>query len=86
MQVAHRVRRDQLALVNDDHLLTSLLDFGENVSAKNYGVITRQTFDQVAGLVDLLGIQSCGWFVKNQNIGIVNNCLRQADALAITFR
>ena len=81
----HGIGRHQLALVDDDDLLAGLLDFGQDVRAENDGVIAGQALDQVARLVDLLGIEAGGGLVENQHVGIVNDGLRQADALAVAF-
>ena len=85
LQVAHRVGGDQLALVDDEHLLAGLFDFRKDVGAENNGVIAGQAFDQVAGFVDLFGIQPRGGFVENQHVWIVNNRLRQTHPLAVAF-
>ena len=86
LKVAYGIRSDHLALVDDDDLLAGLLHLGQNVRAENDGVVAGETFDQIACFVDLLGIESCGRLVEDQHIGIVNDRLRQPDALAIAFR
>ena len=85
MQIAHRIGRHDLAFVDDDHLLAGLADFGKDVRAQNDGVIAGQALDQVARLIDLLGIEARGRLVEDQHIGIVDDGLRQADALAVAF-
>ena len=85
LQVAHRVGRHQLALVDDDHLLAGLFDFGKDVGAEDDGVVAGQALDQVAGFIDLLGIEARCRLVENQHVGVVNDRLRQPDALAIAF-
>jgi hypothetical protein len=85
LQIAHRIRRDQLSLVDDDHLLAGLLHFRKNVCAENDGVIARKAFDQISSLIDLLRVQSGRGLIKNEDIRVVNNGLRQADALPVTF-
>ena len=85
LQVLDRIRGHQLALVDDDHLLAGLLHFGQNVGAENNGVIAGQAANQLAGFVDLFGIQAGGGLVENQNIGIVDDGLGQSDALPVAF-
>ena len=85
LQVVYRVRRHQLAFVDDDDLLAGLLDFRQNVRAENDGVVAGQALDQVPRLVDLLGVETGGGLVEDQHIRIVNDRLRQAYALAIAF-
>src|SRR5438132_13533120 len=48
-------------------------------------MVAGQAPDEVARLVDLFGIETGGGFVKDEYIGIVDNGLGQAHALAIAF-
>ena len=84
-RLLHRIGGHHLAFVDDDHLLAGLLDFRQDVGAQNDGVIAGKALDQIARLVDLLGVETRGRLVENQYVGIVNDGLRQADALAITL-
>ena len=63
LKIVHGVSRHQLALVDDDDLLAGLLDFRKDVRAENDGVIACEALDQVARLIDLLGIESGGRLV-----------------------
>jgi len=74
------------SLVDDENLLTRLLNFGKDVGAQDDGVIAGETLDEIASLVDLLGVQSGGGFIQNQHIRIVNNGLRQTNALPVSLR
>ena len=85
LQVVHRIRRHQLALVDDEHLLAGLLHFGQDVRAQDDGVVAGQAADQIARFVDLLGVQPGGGLVENQNVGVVDDGLRQSDALPVAF-
>ena len=53
LQVAHGIGRDQLAFVDDQHLLAGLFHLGKNMGAENDGVVAGQALDQVAGFIDL---------------------------------
>src|SRR5579864_3731055 len=64
LQITHRVRRHQLSLANDDDLLAGLLDLRKDVRAENNRVLAREILDQVASLVDLLGVQSGRRFIE----------------------
>ncbi len=86
LQIMDGIGRDQLALVDDDHVLAGLFHFGQDVSTEQDGVIAGEIPDQIAGLVDLFGIESGGGFVEDQHVGIVDDRLRQTYALAIAFR
>src|SRR4029077_6855428 len=85
-QVAHRVGRDQLASVDDDDLPAGLFHLGDDVGAEHDGVIAGEAFEQVPGLVDLLGVESSGGFVENQHVRVVNDGLRQSHPLAVALR
>ena len=60
-----------------------MLTSGKNVRGKNDGVISGETFDQVAHFDDLLGIEAYRRLIKNNHIGIVNQCLGDSYALLI---
>ncbi len=45
----------------------------------------RQAADQIARFVDLLGVQPGGGFVQNQNVGVMDDGLRQSHALPVAF-
>ena len=44
-----------------------------------------RSLDQVAGLIDLLRIQSRGGLIENQNIRVMDDGLRQPDTLPVSF-
>ena len=79
------VRGDDLALADDDDLLADLLHFRQDVRAENDRVVARQALDQRPGLDDLLRVQAGGGLVQNQDVGIVDDRLRQSDALPVAF-
>ena len=41
--------------------------------------------DQFAGLDDLFGVEAGGGLVEHQHVGVVNDGLRQAHALAVAL-
>src|SRR5260370_4188040 len=49
-------------------------------------MVAGKCFDQVARLVDLLGVQPGSRLIQNEYLRIVNDSLRQADPLAVAFR
>ena len=53
--------------------------------AQNNRVVAGEALDQVARLIDLLGIQSGSRFVQNEYIRIVNDGLGQANPLTVAF-
>ena len=85
LQIAHGIGRHQLAFVDDQHLLAGLFHLGKNMGAENDGVVAGQPLDQVAGFINLLGIEAGGGLIEDQHIRVVNNGLRQPHSLAIAF-
>ena len=81
-----RVDRDDLALVDDHHALAGLRDLGQDVRAQDDGVRARQPLDEVAGLHDLLRVEAGGRLVEDQDLGVVQDRLRQPDALPVALR
>ncbi len=63
-----------------------MLHFREDVGAENDGVLARQCVQQIADFDNLLGVEAGGGLVENQHVGIVDDGLRDADALAVAFR
>src|SRR5207245_10485044 len=71
LEVLHGICRHQLTFVDDDHLLTRLFDFGKDVRAENDAMFAAQAPDEVARLVDLLGVETGGGVVKDERSGWV---------------
>jgi hypothetical protein len=74
-----------VAFVDDNDVFAGLLHLGQNVRAQNDGVLAGQVFDEVASLVDLLGVKTGSGLVQNEHVGIVNNGLRQSHPLPVAF-
>ena len=49
-------------------------------------MVAAEAFDQLASLDDLLRVEASRRLVENQHLGIVQQCLGEADALPIPFR
>src|SRR4051794_12423784 len=54
--------------------------------AQDNRVLTGQALDEPPGFIDLLRIQSRGRLVQNENVGIVDDGLRQSNALPVALR
>ena len=54
--------------------------------AQNDRVIAGELFDQLPRLDNLFGIEAGGGLVEDEHIGVVNERLREADALPVAFR
>ena len=85
-QVVGRVDGHDLALVDDDDALAGLRDFGQDVRAEDDRVIAGELLDQLARLDDLLRVEAGGRLVEDQHVGVVDQRLRQADALLVALR
>ena len=66
--------------------MARLLDFGKNVRGEHNRVIARQGLDQLAHLMDLLGVETNRGLIENKHRRVVEQSLRQADALFVPFR
>ena len=53
------------------------------MGGEDHGAFSRQRADELAGLVDLLGIESRGRFVENEQVGFVHERLREPHPLAV---
>ena len=49
-------------------------------------VVAGELFDQLPRFDDLLGVEAGGGFVEDQDVGVVNQGLGEADALPVAFR
>ena len=85
LQIADGVGGDELSFIDDDDLLAGLLDLGQDVRAENDGVLAGEILDEIACLVDLLGVEAGGGLVENQDVRIVNDGLCEANALPVAF-
>ena len=65
--------------------MAGLFDFGQDVRRENHRVVARQSLDQLSHFVNLFRIETDGRFVENQNRRIVQQRLRDSDALLIAF-
>jgi len=70
LQIVHGIRGHQLALVDDDDPSHVLLDFRQDVRAQDNRVIAGEAFDQIAGFVDLFGIEACSRSSKMSTSGL----------------
>src|SRR5262249_42196555 len=70
---------------DDDDTLAGVLDFAQDMRAENDRVFAREMLQQLADFDDLLGIETAGGFIEDQDIGVVDDGLREADALAVAF-
>jgi hypothetical protein len=55
------------------------------VGAEDDGVVAGEVLEQVADLDDLGGVEAAGRLIEDQDIGIVDDGLSDADALAVAL-
>ena len=72
--------------VDDDGARTNRFDLLQNVGRKNDRLFLAHLPDQGSHFVFLVGIQSVGRLVEDQDLGIVNDRLRKTGAMTIAFR
>ena len=62
---------DDATLVDDDGASAGRFHFLEDVGGENDDLVRPETFDELADLVFLIGIQAVGGFVENEDFRIV---------------
>ena len=67
---------------DDDHPAADRLDLGHDVRREQDRVPVAQLADQVADLADLDRVEPGGRLVEDQDVGVVDQRLGQADPLA----
>src|SRR5207302_1297723 len=70
---------------DDDYLLANRLDLRQAVRREENGPIAPQLADQRQRLILLLGVQTGGRLVEDQDGGVVDQGISQAHALAIAL-
>ena len=75
-----------LPAIDDDGTRTNRLDFLQNVGRENDRLPFPHPADQRPHLVFLIGIKPLGRLVENQDLGIVNDRLRETRPMPISFR
>ena len=85
-QFVGRAIGDDLAAIDDDRARTSGLDFFENVGRENDRLRFAHLANQSSHFMFLIGIEAVGRLIHNQNLGIVNDRLRETGPMPITFR
>ena len=86
LQPLRGVDRQQAATVDDGNPLADHGDFREDVGAEQHGMVPTECADDFAGLVDLCRIESGGRLVEQQDFGIAQQGLRQAQPLPVALR
>ena len=69
----------------DHNMVADRADLGQNMGAKDHGMILPQLADQITDLDDLFRIQTYRGLIQNDNLRVAKDCLRQSDSLSVTF-
>ena len=77
--------RDDPSLVNDHNTVANRLNLLQNVRGEDNGVRFAESTDQIADLNDLLWVKTNGRLVKDDDLWIANQCLRDSDALTVSL-
>ncbi len=77
--------RGNPASVEDEHPVTDGLHLLQNVGGEDHRFRRSELAHEPANLEDLVRIQSAGRLVEDENIGVVDDGLREAGALPIAF-
>src|SRR5262249_45378590 len=85
-QVVGRIDRHHLAVIDNDHPVTRHAHFGEDMGAEDDRMVVPKVFNGLADVNDLPWIESYRGLIENEHRRIVEERLRQTDALAIAFR
>ena len=81
-EIADASRRLEFALVDDGHAVTNGFHFAQFVRRKENGfALVFQALDDFADLHASQRVEAAGRFVENQQVGIIDQRLREADAL-----
>ena len=80
-QLIRCILSDDPSSIDDDDTLANCGGFGKDVCAQNDRVRAGQALNQLSDFNDLFGIETDGWFVKNQYGWIMQERLRQSDPL-----
>ena len=84
-QPVDAVLGDDPALMDDDHALAHHAHLGQDVAGQENGAVLAQLPDQLARLRHLDRVDADGRLIENQHFRIVDDRLRQSDALPKTL-
>ena len=76
---------DNFPLIDDDCAGASGINFFKNMSGKKDGLGFTQSGNKLPDLMFLIGVKSVGWFIENQDGGVVDKCLCQTGAVSVAF-
>ena len=83
-QVGDTALDHQFALVKNRHAVADSFNFAEFVGGKEHRLaLVFEALDDFAHLHAADGVEAAGGFVQNEEVGVVDERLRQADALCM---
>jgi hypothetical protein len=78
--------RDQLAAVDHQDAIARLADLGQDVAADDHAPPLGEPADHVAHADDLLRIEARDRLIQDDQLGVVDHGLGDADALLVAVR
>ena len=86
LEFLRRTVSHHAAAVDDDHARAGCFDFFEDVCGENDRLFLAHALDESAHLVLLVGVEAVGRLVKNQDVRIMNDRLRQTGTVFVALR
>ena len=85
LQIFRRIRRQNFSAKHDQHPAAHHFRLRQNVGRNQNRVFSREAFNQLPHRPDLVRVKADRRLVQNDQFWFVNECVRQSDALAVTF-
>lgn len=75
----------KFAIEHDEDAVTEGFDFGEDMGGEEDGAVFSEAANELADFDDLGGVEADGWFIEDEEFGLVEDGLGEANALAVAF-
>jgi len=85
LEVIRCIGGKNATLVKDKHPAAGHFHFGKDVSGNEDGVLLGEILNQFPEDPDLIGVQADGGFVKDEEVGLVDEGIGQSDALLVSL-
>jgi len=85
LQILRSVRRQDAPFIHDEHAIARHLRFREDMRGNQNRMVVGQAFDKLPNRPDLVGIQTVGWLVQDDEIRLVNQGICQSYPLLVAF-
>ena len=78
-QPVYAVLGDDAPCFHDEHVIGDRFDIADDMCGEQDGALIGQRCDEVAKDDALFGIETCGRFIKDEQLRCIEQCLRDAD-------